>query len=102
MATAKTVPITFKQPKCFYIPPTSPSWYKISGVTKDSVGSVLPNCIVKLYRTIDDQLVRTVISDSTGQYWFDVAGDGLQYYVKAYLAGNPDVAGTTFNTLVGA
>lgn len=74
---------------------------KISGITKNAYGTPLGSCVVKLYRTNDDVEVQSQISDpSTGAYAFYMAGGGT-YYVVAYLAGSPDVAGTTVNTLVG-
>lgn len=72
----------------------------ISGITKDSSGSVLGSCTVTLFRTIDGLLVDQVISDaSTGAYQFSSASASYLYYIVAYLAGSPDVAGTTVNTL---
>jgi hypothetical protein len=75
----------------------------ISGITKDSTGIALGSCTVTLYRTSDDLLMERVVSDpSTGAYSFSSVGGAETYYVVAYLAGSPDVAGTTVNTLVGA
>jgi hypothetical protein len=73
----------------------------IFGVTKDSAGAVLASCTVSLYRTLDDMLFEKVISDGSGNYAFSAIGLSEQYYVVAYKAGSPDVAGTTVNTLVG-
>jgi len=70
----------------------------ISGVTKDSTGAVLPACTVDLFRTADDVFVATTTSDGSGNYSFSLAGGGT-YYLVAYKAGAPDVAGTTVNTL---
>lgn len=73
----------------------------ITGVTKDSVGIVLGSCEVTLYQTIDDVKVQSTISDPvTGAYTL-VASPAISYYIVAYKAGSPDVAGTTVNTLVG-
>lgn len=105
MPTALTKPIScsFHRPLTFYVTPVLRQYLTISGVTKDSTGSPLSGCTVKLFRTVDDQLVGTQISDANGNYsFFNVVGGGLQYYVEAYKAGSPDVAGTTVNTLVGA
>lgn len=75
--------------------------YVISGVTKDRAGLVLPACTVKLFRTSDDALTATTLSDaSTGAFSFGGLNT-VAYYVVAYKAGSPDVAGTTVNTLVG-
>lgn len=82
----------------------SPSFeypYSISGITRDSAGTPLGSCLVKLFRTSDDSLVHQTVSDANGNYKIP-ASQALQHYVVAYLAGAPDVEGTTVNTLVGA
>lgn len=73
---------------------------KISGVTKDSTGTPIPNALVQLFHTSDDAFVMQTTSDGAGNYVvYTPYGDG--HYCVAYLAGSPDVAGTTVNTLVG-
>jgi hypothetical protein len=72
----------------------------LRGVTRDAVGNVLPNCVVKAYRTSDDVMVGEVTSSGAGVYSVDVA-TGVDHYLVAYLDGTPDVAGTTVNTLQG-
>jgi hypothetical protein len=43
------------------------------------------------------------ISDASGNYAIEVAGDlGITFTAVAYLAGSPDVCGTTVNTLVAS
>jgi hypothetical protein len=77
---------------------TSPAM--IRGVTRNSTGVVLGACTVQLFRTLDDSFQGEVLSDAvTGEYaiWGPVGGP---YYIVAYLAGAPDVAGTTVNTLL--
>ena len=79
-----------------------PQMLRISGVTKDSAGVILGSCVVELYRTSDDMPLEKVTSDATtGVYQFSSVSLGQAYYVVAYKAGAPDVAGTTVNTLVG-
>ena len=80
--------------------PTQPALY-ISGVTKDSTGAPLANCVVTLYRTANDVCVEEITSDGSGNYAFSPVGLGQLYYIVAYKAGSPDVAGTTRNDLVG-
>lgn len=72
--------------------------YKISGVTRDSTGAALGNCQVQLFYTPTDTLVNEVTSDASGNYSFRV-GPNIACYAVAYLAGSPDRAGTTVNTL---
>lgn len=83
-----------------YIP--LPTLYlHISGVTKDSAGAVLGDCVVQLFRTINDAIIEETTSDANGIYSFATVALGTQYYVVAYKTGSPDVAGTTVNTLIG-
>jgi len=79
---------------------TSDIIYKISGVTRDAAGNAVGNCIVDLFYTRDDVKAATVQSDDSGNFTF-LIGPNLQCYAVAYLAGSPDVFGTTINTLVG-
>lgn len=73
--------------------------YSITGVTKDSTGAVLPNCKVELFITARDVAIAERVSDASGNFAFDMPGTG-PFYIVAYKAGSPDVAGTTVNTLV--
>lgn len=88
-------------------PPFIPSmplpavYLSIYGVTKDSTGAVLGSCAVDLYRTADDVVMDRATSDASGNYEFRSASLTTTYYIVAYKAGSPDVAGTTVNTLVG-
>jgi hypothetical protein len=81
---------------------------RISGVTYDSAGNVLPNCIVKLIQQVPpDRCVFQTVSDSGGNYVVDLPvgfsqSNTKNYYIVAYLHGSPDVFGTTVNTLTGA
>ena len=80
---------------------------RISGVTKDSGGGLLGNCIVKLMRSDTDAMVFQTVSDSLGNFVVQLPVGFSQantktYYMTAYLAGSPDVMGTTINTLTGA
>lgn len=74
----------------------------ISGYTRDSAGSVLGNCVVDLFRTVDDLRLDTGTSDANGYYQFRTAVPAEMYFVVAYKAGAPDTAGTTVNTLIGS
>ena len=78
--------------------------FMIMGFTKDSTGTLLPACVVHLFRTSDDALMKNTTSDAAGFYMFSGAGISMasSYYVVAYKAGSPDVAGTTVKTLTGS
>jgi hypothetical protein len=73
----------------------------IRGQSLDANGNPLGGTTVKLYRTIDDVNVAQTTSDGSGNYSFTV-GLGMKYYTVHYLAGTPDVAGTSVNTLLGS
>lgn len=73
------------------------------GISRDSTGTALGGCTVKLYRETDDALMETTTSDANGNYRFKSAAPvGVTYYVRWYLAGSPDRAGTSKNGLVPA
>jgi hypothetical protein len=80
--------------------PFSTSNTTISGVTKDSGGTPLGFCTVDLYLTGSEISIAQTISDASGNYNFDNPGSG-PFFIVAYLAGAPDLAGTTVNTIVG-
>ena len=73
----------------------------LSGITRDSSGTVLPNCTVDLFQTGIDILAASTVSDATGNFTFYVRPN-TNFYALAYKAGSPDVMGTTVNTLTGA
>ena len=74
--------------------------WTISGITKDSTGTPLAGCTVHIFETMRDLLMGLTVSDGGGNYSLSVTPSNPQYCV-AYLAGFPDVAGTTVNTLTG-
>src|SRR5215217_4175737 len=80
------------------------SRYIISGITRDSAGAILGGCTVDLYEAATSLRRGSTISDLVTGYWeVEVAGDrSLTFFARAYLAGSPDVAGTTVNTLLAA
>lgn len=83
-----------------FVPYSRQVQYVLSGITKDSAGAVLPNCTVDAFEKNTNQHRGTTVSDSLGNYAVHVSGNGgEQFKTLAYLAGAPDVAGTTVNTL---
>jgi hypothetical protein len=77
--------------------PTPPNKV-LSGVTRDASSNPLGFCTVKLFNTATDVLSQQTTSDASGNYSF--VCDGTQtWYIVTYLAGSPDLAGTTINTL---
>jgi hypothetical protein len=87
----------------FALPAPQTSRYIISGVTRNAAGAVLPFCTVDVYESVSDLRRNTTVSDANGNYTLEVNGPatGFTFYLVAYLAGSPDVAGTSVNTLVG-
>lgn len=80
-----------------YFPPRD---FVIGGVSRDSTGAALGGCTVKLYNFDNDQMVASTVSDGSGNYSFTVMS-GTMWYVRFYLAGSPNSAGTTDNRIVG-
>lgn len=79
------------------------SRYLISGLTIDAATNVVGNVTVDVYETVLDIIRGSTISDASGNYAVEIAGDiGLTFYVRCYKVGSPDLAGTTVNTLVAS
>lgn len=72
----------------------------ISGATKDSTGAALAGVTVKLFVTGSNLFVSEAVSDGSGNYTLPIDKSG-PFFIEAYKAGAPDVAGTTVNSLVG-
>jgi hypothetical protein len=75
--------------------------WKLSGITKDSGGSVLGNCVVTLDQTSTDLPLAKTTSDANGNFSFMIS-PAVVCYLNAYKVGSPDVAGTTVNTLTSS
>ena len=73
----------------------------ITGVTRNSAGTPLPGCRVAVFKTSDDSLVVTGVSDASGIYLLPVPNTTDNLYVVAYRADAPDIFGTTVNWLTG-
>lgn len=72
---------------------------RMSGVSRDSAGNPLGGVTVKLFHTSDDSFVTSTISDGSGNWTlYNVSGE--PFYIVEYLAGAPDVFGTSPNNLV--
>ena len=71
----------------------------IIGITRDSAGVAVGSCRVVLFQTGGDIPTQTTTSDASGNYRFDNPGSG-PYYIVAYKANAPDIAGTSANTLI--
>lgn len=71
----------------------------ISGVTCDQYFSPVGGVTVKLFRTLDDSLQASVVSEPDGSYLVTTPYSDAHYLV-IYKSGTPDLFGTTVNTLV--
>lgn len=98
VATSQPSARGFANPQLFPVFPERP--FLITGISRDSVGAVLGNCTVDLY-TNDKVFSNTTTSDGSGNYSFQVA-DGTKWFIRAYLVGSPDRAGTSKNDLQGS
>jgi hypothetical protein len=74
----------------------------LTGTTRDVYGSPLGGVTVKVFRTADDTLQGSTISDvNNGTYLVTTPfNDG--HYIVARKDGSPDVFGATDNDLLGA
>src|ERR1017187_2823864 len=76
--------------------------YAIRGFVLDSNGAGVGNAWVGLYRSVDEQFIRSSMSlDSSGQYEVRTDDNTTQYYLVVYRT-SPDIEGTTVNTLTGS
>jgi hypothetical protein len=71
---------------------------RMVGISYDASGVALAGCTVKLFRTSDDSLVASTVSDGSGNWRFD-SMEGGPFYLVEYKSGAPDVFGTSPNTL---
>ena len=70
---------------------------RIVGISLNSAGAALGNCVVKVFRTADDALVASTMSDGSGN-WVAYPNQVGPYYFVEYKTGSPDVFGTSPNT----
>lgn len=70
---------------------------RLIGVSRDAGGTPLGLCVVKVFRTLTDELVATTTSDGSGNWTVYPNAIG-PYYIVEYKAGSPDVFGTSLNT----
>jgi hypothetical protein len=75
----------------------------IKGMCVDASGAALSGVNVRAFRSSDNAFAGyTVQSRQDGSYDLPTNFPGVNHFVDAYLAGSPDTAGTTVNTLVPA
>ena len=69
-----------------------------TGISRDSSGNVLANATLYLISLPSYDMVAQTVSDDSGNFRFDILPPG-PYQIQAYLAGSPDLAGASVNTL---
>lgn len=75
----------------------------LKGQCIDASAAVIPGATVQAFRTSDDTFAGyEVQSREDGTYDLATNFPGVNHYIVAYIAGSPDRAGTTVNTLVPA
>lgn len=75
------------------------STWTLSGVTRNLRGQPLGLVTVDIFDTATNTIQGTTVSDGGGNYTVTL-NTGANCFAVGYLAGSPDVAGTTLNTLV--
>ena len=70
---------------------------RIIGVSRDATGAALGNCTVNVFKTSNNELVGSTISDGSGN-WTVYPNQAGPYYFVEYKSGSPDVFGTSPNT----
>ena len=70
---------------------------RIIGVSRNASGAALGGVRVTVFRTVYDVVVGSTVSDGSGN-WTVYPNQVGPYYFVEYLAGSPDVFGTTPNT----
>lgn len=78
------------------------SRFGFTGITRDANGTPVGTCTVKLFRTADDQLLDTQVSDPSGNFLLNTPYYPDAHYIVAHKSGSPDVDGVTQNTLIGS
>lgn len=74
----------------------------LTGVSRDKDGAALGNCRVMLFRSVGmvgPDFVAETTSDGSGNWSIPINESG-PFFLVEYLAGSPDRAGTSVNTLV--
>lgn len=78
------------------------SLFGVTGVTRDVYGSPLGGCTVKIFRTSDDVLVSSIVSDPLGAFTVTTPYYPDTHYLVTYKTGSPDTFGSSVNTIQGA
>lgn len=81
--------------------PTFTGTFSIAGISRDSAGSALAFCNVRLFKaSAFDEKVAETTSDGSGNYTFTVPSNSDAYWVAMYKSGSPNLAGVSDRNLV--
>lgn len=76
------------------------SLYLIAGVAKDKDNNIVSNANIDLYRTLDDVLIASVMSNYLGQFAIQLDNNTVAHYIRAWRL-SPAIQGTTVDNLTG-
>ena len=77
-----------------------PFTYSLTGITRNQRGAPLASVVVDVFDEGTESFLGTATSDSGGNYTVTLTSCSTAVFAVGYLAGSPDVAGTTLNNLV--
>lgn len=81
--------------------PGGASRYGFVGVTRDSNGTEVGNCSVKLFRTSDNALIDITTSDPRGNFLLNTPFYPDAHYIVCHKNDGPVISGASTNTLIG-
>lgn len=81
--------------------PGGASRFGFVGVTRDSNGTPVGNCVVKLFRTSNDLLIDKITSDPLGNFLLNTPYYPDQHYIVCHKVDGPVISGASVNTLIG-
>lgn len=80
----------------------SSSRFGFTGVTRDANGTPVAAVTVKLFRTADDLLLDTQVSDTNGSFLLSTPYYPDIHYIYCHKTAAPDIDGVSVNTLIGS
>jgi len=78
------------------------SRFGFTGITRDANGTPVASCTVSLFRTSDNVLLDTQVSDTNGSFLLSTPYYPAAHYIVAHKTATPDIDGVTVNTLIGS
>jgi hypothetical protein len=69
--------------------------WRISGLVQTSSSVPVSGATIKVFRSDTNALVATTVSNASGQWSVQVPINYVNYWATGFLAGSPDIYGTT-------